>query len=57
MRVEHVISCIHVENRNMIRVAEKLGETFEGRAQNSWRASAGLRHGPAAGNQAAGLRS
>jgi RimJ/RimL family protein N-acetyltransferase len=33
LRVEHVISCIHAENRNSICVAEKLGETFEGRAQ------------------------
>ena len=27
----HVVSCIHPENRNSIRVAEKLGEKLEGR--------------------------
>ncbi|MDR3418546.1 MAG: GNAT family N-acetyltransferase [Nevskia sp.] len=31
--VRHVISCIHADNRNSIRVAEKLGEKPEGESE------------------------
>ena len=33
LRADHVISCIHPENRNSIRVAEKLGQKFEYRTR------------------------
>jgi RimJ/RimL family protein N-acetyltransferase len=36
LQENHIISTIHPENRASIRVAEKLGETLTGKAENSW---------------------
>jgi RimJ/RimL family protein N-acetyltransferase len=33
LKVRHVISCIHADNRNSIRVAEKVGERCEGQSE------------------------